>query len=148
MCTWGWTGVKYNDTLYFTYGAWTWVFRLKQTFFFCLFVFLFFKTGFLWAAEQPWLPWNSLFRPGWPWTQKSACLCLPSAEIKGMHHHTQLLSKHSYCHFAGFDLMSLSISPKTNSTHFYIDTTQLSNWKTEYRVLSSSRICLLLWQYP
>jgi hypothetical protein len=26
-------------------------------------------------------------RPGWPRTQKSACLCLPSAGIKGMRHH-------------------------------------------------------------
>ncbi|EDL07864.1 mCG1030897, partial [Mus musculus] len=34
-----------------------------------------------------WVSWNSLFRPGWPRTQKSACLCLPSAGIKGMHHH-------------------------------------------------------------
>ena len=29
-------------------------------------------------------------RPGWPRTQKSTCLCLPSAEIKGVHHHTCL----------------------------------------------------------
>jgi hypothetical protein len=32
---------------------------------------------------------NSLCRPGWPRTQKFACLCLQSAGIKGMHHHTQ-----------------------------------------------------------
>ena len=44
-------------------------------------VFGFFETGFLW------LSWNSLCRPGWPRTQKSACLCLPSAGIKGMCHH-------------------------------------------------------------
>ncbi|GAB1297028.1 Protein tweety homolog 2 [Apodemus speciosus] len=31
----------------------------------------------------PWLSWNSL----WPRTQKSACLCLPSAGIKGVRHH-------------------------------------------------------------
>jgi hypothetical protein len=35
----------------------------------------------------PWLSWNSLCRPGWPRTQKSTCLCLPSAGIKGMCHH-------------------------------------------------------------
>jgi hypothetical protein len=29
----------------------------------------------------------SLCRPGWPRTQKSTCLCLPSAGIKGMRHH-------------------------------------------------------------
>jgi hypothetical protein len=31
------------------------------------------------------LSWNELCRPGW--LQKSACLCLPSAVIKGMRHH-------------------------------------------------------------
>ena len=35
----------------------------------------------------PWMSWNSLYRPDWPWTQMSACLCLPVAGIKGMHHH-------------------------------------------------------------
>ena len=30
-----------------------------------------------------------LCRPGWPHTQKSACLCLPRAGIKGMCHHTR-----------------------------------------------------------
>jgi hypothetical protein len=34
--------------------------------------------------------WNSLCRPGWPRTQKSACLCLPSAGIKGVCHHARL----------------------------------------------------------
>jgi hypothetical protein len=30
-------------------------------------------------------------RPGWPWwTQKSTCLCLPNAGIKGMRHHARL----------------------------------------------------------
>jgi hypothetical protein len=33
----------------------------------------------------------SLCRPGWPCTLKSACLCLPSAGTKGMHHHTWLV---------------------------------------------------------
>ncbi|GAB1285544.1 Laminin subunit gamma-2 [Apodemus speciosus] len=37
-------------------------------------------------SVQPWLSWNSLCRPGWPRTQKSACLCLPSAGIKGVRH--------------------------------------------------------------
>ena len=43
----------------------------------------------LWSCV--WLSWNSLCRPGWPWTQKSACLCLPSAGIKGVHHHAHLV---------------------------------------------------------
>jgi hypothetical protein len=46
-------------------------------------VFWFFETGFLCIA----LSWNSLCRPGWPGTQKSTCLCLPSAGIKGVRHH-------------------------------------------------------------
>jgi hypothetical protein len=28
-----------------------------------------------------------LCRPGWPRTQKSACLCLPSAGVKGVYHY-------------------------------------------------------------
>ena len=36
--------------------------------------------------KQPWLSWNSLCRPRWPQTQQSACLCIPSAGIKGVHH--------------------------------------------------------------
>jgi hypothetical protein len=38
-------------------------------------------------SVQSWLSWNSLCRPGWSRTQKSACLCLPSAGITGMRHH-------------------------------------------------------------
>jgi hypothetical protein len=52
-----------------------------------LFCFCFSRQGF---SVQPWLSWNSLCRPGWPQTQKSAFLCLPSAGIKGMCHHAQL----------------------------------------------------------
>ena len=54
----------------------------------CLFGFFgfwFFETGFLCVALA--LSWNSLCRPGWPRTQKSSCLCLPSAGIKGVCHH-------------------------------------------------------------
>jgi hypothetical protein len=39
---------------------------------------------------KPWLSWNSLCRPGWPQTQRSTCLCLPSAGIKGVRHHARL----------------------------------------------------------
>jgi hypothetical protein len=35
-----------------------------------------------------WLSWNSFCRPGWPRTQKSTCLCLPSAGIKGVCHNS------------------------------------------------------------
>jgi hypothetical protein len=47
---------------------------------FCLFV-CFSRQAF------SWLSWNSLCRPGWPQTQKSTCLCFPSAGIKGVSHH-------------------------------------------------------------
>ena len=57
--------------------------REDWEFFFC-FVCLFFETGFLCVA---WPSRNSLCRPGQPQTQKSACLCLPSARIKGELHH-------------------------------------------------------------
>ena len=60
---------------------------LDRELFVCLFVCLFFETGFFCEA---WLSWNSVCRPGWPRTQRSACLCLPSAGIKGMRHHARL----------------------------------------------------------
>jgi hypothetical protein len=55
-------------------------------FIYLLFIYLFgfSRQGF---SVQPWLSWNSLCRSGWPRTQKSACLCLPSAGIKGVCHH-------------------------------------------------------------
>jgi hypothetical protein len=37
-----------------------------------------------------------LCRPGWPRTQKSACLCLPSAGTKGMCHHCQAQGSFEY----------------------------------------------------
>jgi hypothetical protein len=43
-----------------------------------------FKTGFLRVALAV---LSSLCRPGWPRTQRSTCLCLPNAGIKGMRHH-------------------------------------------------------------
>jgi hypothetical protein len=55
--------------------------------FVCLFVCLFFETGFLCIALAV---LELTFRPGWPRTQKSACLCLPSAGIKGVRHHSRL----------------------------------------------------------
>jgi hypothetical protein len=51
---------------------------------FCLFACLFvlfiylLKQGF---SVEPWLSWNSSGIIGWTLTQKSACLCLPSAGI-------------------------------------------------------------------
>ena len=37
-----------------------------------------------------WVTWNLLCRPDWPQTQRFACLCLPSARIKGVRHHAWL----------------------------------------------------------
>jgi hypothetical protein len=57
--------------------------------------FLFFSFFFFFPDRvslcSPWLSWNSLCRPGWPWTQKSACLCLLSAGIEGVRHHARLV---------------------------------------------------------
>jgi hypothetical protein len=52
---------------------------------------------------------NSLCRPGWPRTQKSACLCLPSAGIKGVRHHAQLRGHlcYSYTLFIFIEAVSL-----------------------------------------
>ena len=52
---------------------------------FCLFVCL-----FVWdrvSQYTPGCPETHSVRPGWPQTQKSTCLCLPSAGIKGVLHH-------------------------------------------------------------
>jgi hypothetical protein len=51
---------------------------------FALLCFAFLRQGF---SVLPWQSWNSLCRPGWPRTQKSACLCLQSVGIKDVHHH-------------------------------------------------------------
>jgi hypothetical protein len=55
--------------------------------FVCLFVF---EIGFFCVALAV---WNLLCRTGWPQTQKSACLCLPSTGIKGVHHYHPALSQ-------------------------------------------------------
>lgn len=48
-----------------------------------------------------WLVWNSLYRPGCPWTRRSACLCLclKRARIKGVRHHVHDLF---YCFSLAF----------------------------------------------
>jgi hypothetical protein len=75
---------KQNDAIYVALGI---------VFCFWLFVvfFVWFGLGWIFSRQgfsvKPWLSWNSLCRPGWPPTQKSACLCLPSAGVKHVHHH-------------------------------------------------------------
>ena len=70
---------------YIVYTVWqlpTHLFNSSLRFFSCLS-----RQGF---SVQLWsLSWNLLCRPGWPRIQRSTCLCLPSAGIKGMHHHCQ-----------------------------------------------------------
>jgi len=64
-------------------------FSITHQFCFCFSVFVFvFSFGYF----QRWgFLWNSLCRPGWPWTQRPACLCFLSAAIKGLAHHFCLL---------------------------------------------------------
>jgi hypothetical protein len=38
----------------------------------------FLRQGF---SVEPWTSWNLLCRPGWPLTQRSACLCLLSVGV-------------------------------------------------------------------
>jgi hypothetical protein len=50
---------------------------------FVLFCFVLLRQGF---SVYSWLSWNSLCKPGWPQTRRSAWLCLLSAGIKGVLH--------------------------------------------------------------
>ena len=54
--------------------------RFVTHFYFVWFLFVFFLVCLFFFL-------NSLCRPGWPRTQRSACLCLPGAGIKGTCHH-------------------------------------------------------------
>lgn len=54
-----------------------------------------FKVGIFFSRQSfsvwPWLSCNySLWGPGWPWIQRSTCLCLQSDRIKGSSHHPEL----------------------------------------------------------
>ena len=63
-----------------------WLRHIEDGFLFlCFFVF---STQLL--TVYPWLSWNSLYRPGWPPIQRSACPNLPSAGIKGLCREAQL----------------------------------------------------------
>ena len=50
--------------------------------------FHFIRQSFLYVS---WLTRKSLSWPGWPWIQRSICLCLWSAGIKSLCHHTQII---------------------------------------------------------
>jgi hypothetical protein len=70
------------------------------------FFFGFPRQGF---SVYSWLSWNSLCRPGWPQTQKSTCLCLPSAGIKDICHYCpeSLYFLSATCSFLGMCLPTL-----------------------------------------
>jgi hypothetical protein len=59
----------------------------KVFFFWCYFCFLFLFLFFLVWFGLVFRDRVSLYSPGCPGTQKSACLCLPSAGTKGVCHH-------------------------------------------------------------
>jgi hypothetical protein len=59
---------------------------------------LFFKKEYQSISVQLWLSWNLIYRPSWPWTQRSTCLCLESARIKGVHYHHPTLMLFSCVH--------------------------------------------------
>ena len=65
---------------------------LSHTHWFCLFALVF------WVRVSLYIPavWNSLFRPGWPRTQRSACFCPSSAGIK---RHAPPLASHTHTLF-------------------------------------------------
>jgi hypothetical protein len=58
-----------------------------------MFLFLFLETGFLCTALAPGCP-GTHFVDHAGLKQKSTCLCLPSAGIKGVHHHARLQQVH------------------------------------------------------
>jgi hypothetical protein len=81
------------------------------------------------------LSWNSLCRPGWPRTQKSACLCLPSAGIKGVRHHAWHKYEFKPCLFSlclylgcGFKLLVSAETEKATDegkTHYAPDSSSV-----------------------
>ena len=46
---------------------------------------------------SPGCPGTSSCRSGWPWTQRSSCLCLQSAGIKGVCHHCLFIAAIPAC---------------------------------------------------
>ena len=86
---------------------------------FCLFVFWFVLVLVFWdrvsLCRSLWLYWNSLCRPGWPQTQKSAYPCLLSAGIKSVYHHCPALP----CFFETGSLTSLELANSYLKSDFY-----------------------------
>jgi hypothetical protein len=105
----------------------------------------------------PWLSWNSLCRPGWPRTQKFACLCLSSAGIKGVRHHarpigtifqSQELASRLGC-LADGPQIYLSTSPEPRVQAHATLPGFIRILKTKLRVFSAllDKICLFYFMY-
>jgi hypothetical protein len=79
---------------------------------FC-FGFWFLETGFLCVA----LDVLELCRPGWSRTQKSTCLCLPSAGITGVRHQPGFCFVLKYSHVAQTHLTPVRWLKLTSDCH-------------------------------
>ena len=79
---------------------WSGLFVLLYIFIITILIIALIPLGFLFVCLFGWLvgfsrqdlcspgcPGTQFYRPGWPRSQKSSCLCLPRAGIKGMGHH-------------------------------------------------------------
>ena len=54
------------------------------------FIIWFLTQGFY---VKPWLSRNVLWRPGWPWILRSACVCVPRAGMEGVGHHARIFTR-------------------------------------------------------
>jgi hypothetical protein len=82
---------------------------------------------------QSWLSWNSLCRPGWPQTQKSACLCFSSAGIKGVRH---------YCPAKPNVLYTRQTSHKCHTATLLTWNLKFSHWQQTLSIVFSEIIGL------
>jgi hypothetical protein len=79
------------QSVYWFIFYWFYLFIYYLLSFLLLFVdlFCFVLVGWLvgWFLRQPWQSGTHSVDQAWPQIKKSACLCLPSAGIKDVHHH-------------------------------------------------------------
>ena len=88
----------------------------------------FFETRFF-CVVSPGCSGTLSCQSGWPWTQRSACLCLPSAGNKDAHHHCLAqtekvwpeITHQTYIQYYGIcNTCFISIGYKLVSVHTYI----------------------------
>lgn len=65
------------------------ILSLLFAFLYLFFAYFCLRQGF---SVEPQLPWKSCHRLGGPRTRRSACLCLPSSGMNGMHPHLPALN--------------------------------------------------------